>query len=41
MDYDLSDLGKRFVEPVEALCRWAQEHDADITAFEKGLARKK
>jgi DNA-binding HxlR family transcriptional regulator len=40
VDYDLSALGKRFVEPVEALCRWAQEHDADITAFEKGLARK-
>jgi DNA-binding HxlR family transcriptional regulator len=41
VDYELTDLGRKFVDPVEALCRWAQGHDCDFTSFEKNLAGKK
>jgi DNA-binding HxlR family transcriptional regulator len=40
VDYDLTDLGLKFVEPATALCRWAQEHEADIRSVEKAKARK-
>jgi DNA-binding HxlR family transcriptional regulator len=32
VEYDLTDLGRAFHEPVAGLCRWAQGHEADLEA---------
>ncbi len=39
VDYGLTALGRKFVEPVEALCRWAKEHDKDLRAVERNLGQ--
>src|ERR1700674_4096261 len=36
--YDLTPLGRVFLEPVTELCRWAQGHEADLRA---ALANRK
>ncbi|MEJ7637387.1 MAG: helix-turn-helix domain-containing protein [Singulisphaera sp.] len=30
VEYKLTALGRRFVEPIAALCEWGQEHRADL-----------
>ena len=32
VDYDLTPLGRVFLEPVVALCAWAQAHQGDLEA---------
>src|SRR5437763_11178836 len=32
VEYDLTPLGNRLLEPVNALCRWAHAHKADLRA---------
>src|ERR1700722_7597880 len=32
VDYDLTPLGRTFLEPVTSLCAWAQAHRADLRA---------
>jgi DNA-binding HxlR family transcriptional regulator len=32
VDYELTDLGRGLWQPVEALCKWASEHQAEIEA---------
>jgi DNA-binding HxlR family transcriptional regulator len=38
VEYDLTALGRAFLEPVAGLCRWAQGHEADLEA---ALANRK
>jgi DNA-binding HxlR family transcriptional regulator len=44
VEYDLTALGRAFLEPVTGLCRWAQGHEADLEAAlvrrKKSLGRK-
>jgi DNA-binding HxlR family transcriptional regulator len=44
VDYDLTPLGRAFLEPVTSLCAWAQDHRADLEAAhakrKKGRTRK-
>jgi DNA-binding HxlR family transcriptional regulator len=44
VEYDLTPLGRVFLEPVMGLCRWAGKHPADLDTFEanhkKARARK-
>lgn len=30
VDYDLTPLGRVFLEPVSSLCAWAQAHQGDL-----------
>jgi DNA-binding HxlR family transcriptional regulator len=39
VEYDLTPLGRKFLEPVESLCEWAKGHRADLGAVDKN--RKK
>jgi DNA-binding HxlR family transcriptional regulator len=32
VDYSLTPLGKKFLEPVTSLCAWAQAHRSDLEA---------
>lgn len=32
VEYDLTDLGRSFLEPVTALCRWATDHPRELAA---------
>jgi DNA-binding HxlR family transcriptional regulator len=32
VEYDLTPLGRNFLEPVKALCGWAIAHRADLSA---------
>ena len=32
VDYDLTPLGRVFLEPVTSLCAWAQAHQGDLEA---------
>src|ERR1700689_4507509 len=32
VDYDLTPLGQKFLEPVTSLCAWAQAHKGDLEA---------
>ncbi|MDR3618164.1 MAG: helix-turn-helix domain-containing protein [Paludisphaera borealis] len=34
VEYDLTALGRIYLEPVTALCRWATEHSDDLDAVE-------
>ena len=34
VEYDLTALGRIYLEPVTALCRWAAEHSNDLDAVE-------
>ena len=38
VDYDLTPLGRVFLEPVTSLCAWAQAHQGDL---ETAHARRK
>jgi DNA-binding HxlR family transcriptional regulator len=38
VEYDLTVLGRAFLEPVTGLCRWAQGHEADL---ESALVNRK
>src|SRR3954447_10169265 len=44
VDYDLTPLGRVFLEPVTALCAWAQAHPGDLEAAhakrKKGRTKK-
>ena len=44
VDYDLTPLGRVFLEPVTALCAWAQAHQGDLEAAhakrKKGRTKK-
>ena len=44
VDYDLTPLGRAFLEPVTSLCAWAQAHRADLEAAhakrKKGRTKK-
>jgi len=44
VDYDLTPLGRAFLEPVTALCAWAQAHQGDLEAAhakrKKGRTKK-
>ena len=44
VEYDLTPLGRAFLEPVRSLCRWAAGHAADLDAVRvcraKALRRK-
>jgi DNA-binding HxlR family transcriptional regulator len=44
VEYDLTALGRAFLEPVTGLCQWAQGHDADVGVAlanrKKSLRRK-
>ena len=44
VEYDLTALGRAFLEPVTGLCRWAQGHEANLGAAlanrKKSLGRK-
>jgi DNA-binding HxlR family transcriptional regulator len=44
VEYDLTPLGRVFLEPVTGLCRWASKHRDDLDLFEgnhrKASARK-
>jgi DNA-binding HxlR family transcriptional regulator len=35
VEYDLTPLGRSFLEPVTALCRWASKHPEDLATFER------
>ena len=39
VDYSLTPLGKKFLEPVTSLCAWAQAHRSDLETVD--LKRKK
>lgn len=39
VEYDLTGLGRAFLEPVTALCRWATDHPDELAALR--LNRKK
>ncbi len=39
VEYDLTKLGRAFLEAVTALCRWATDHPDELAAFR--LNRKK
>lgn len=45
VEYDLTPLGRSFLEPVMALCRWAASHTADLdnvrSCRKKSLPRKR
>ena len=42
VDYDLTPLGRTFLEPVTALCAWAQAHRGDLeTAHAKRKKERK
>src|ERR1700694_5618818 len=44
VDYDLTPLGRAFLEPVTSLCAWAQAHRGDLEAAhakrKKGRTKK-
>jgi DNA-binding HxlR family transcriptional regulator len=44
VDYDLTPLGRVFLEPVTSLCAWAQAHQGDLEAAhakrKKGRTKK-
>ena len=44
VDYSLTPLGRAFLEPVTALCAWAQSHQGDLEAAhakrKKGRTKK-
>ena len=44
VDYSLTPLGKKFLEPVTSLCAWAQAHRSDLetvhTKRKKGRIKK-
>ena len=44
VDYDLTRLGRTFLEPVTSLCAWAQAHQCDLEAAhakrKKGRTKK-
>src|SRR4051812_31976806 len=44
VDYDLTPLGRVFLEPVASLCAWAQAHKGDLEAAhvkrKKGRTKK-
>ncbi len=35
VEYSLTALGERFAEPLEVLCRWAEENQADVRKMTK------
>jgi DNA-binding HxlR family transcriptional regulator len=35
VEYELTPLGRSFLEPVMALCRWAEGHTSDLDAVKK------
>jgi DNA-binding HxlR family transcriptional regulator len=39
VEYDLTELGRAFLEPVTALCRWATSHPDELTTVRQN--RKK
>ncbi|HEY7328007.1 MAG TPA: helix-turn-helix domain-containing protein [Gemmataceae bacterium] len=39
VEYDLTELGRAFLEPVTGLCRWATDHPDELTAVRQN--RKK
>jgi DNA-binding HxlR family transcriptional regulator len=42
VDYSLTPLGKKFLEPVTSLCAWAQAHRSDLETVnaKKGRTKK-
>jgi len=41
VEYVLTPLGQKFVEPVAALCQWAQEHQGELTAVRKHQQKRR
>ena len=41
VEYDLTDLGRVFLEPVTALCQWASGHRADLEAVQRNRKKKR
>jgi DNA-binding HxlR family transcriptional regulator len=39
VEYDLTALGRIYLEPVTALCRWATEHSSDLDAVQMNLRK--
>jgi DNA-binding HxlR family transcriptional regulator len=35
VEYSLTPLGRKFLEPVMALCRWASKHPDDLDTFKE------
>ena len=41
VEYNLTHLGRTFLEPVAALCAWANNHKAELNAVRKNRAKRK
>ena len=43
VEYDLTELGRSFLEPVTALCRWATNHPDELAAVrqKRKMARRR
>jgi DNA-binding HxlR family transcriptional regulator len=41
VEYDLTRLGQTFLEPVAALCAWANNHKAELNTVRKNRAKHK
>jgi DNA-binding HxlR family transcriptional regulator len=40
VEYTLTDLGQTFLEPVAALCAWANNHKAELNAVRKNRSKR-
>ncbi len=40
VEYDLTDLGRTLVEPIEALTDWARKHGGEIVEFQEAAAAR-
>jgi DNA-binding HxlR family transcriptional regulator len=41
VEYDLTALGRVFLEPVTALCKWATGHRVDLEAVQRNRKKKR
>jgi len=40
VEYDLTRLGRTFLEPVAALCAWANNHKAELNAVRRNRSKR-
>lgn len=38
IEYDLTDLGRTLIDPIETLTGWAREHGGSVTAYQDAAA---
>ena len=41
VEYDLTELGRVFLKPVTALCKWANGHRAELEAVQKNRKKRR